>query len=316
VDVQTGEILAAVSEPTSSPNHRNGPVPRHRAITDATEPGSVMKPFAIAAALTAGTVTPNTVIPTGPGRIRIGSFMVSDTSNHGDITVSEVIAKSSNIGAALVALKATDEQQLKMIWNLGFLEPTGLNFPGEPAGSAEATRWGVTQRAALSRGYGITATLLQVASAYATLANDGVRVPLSMVTDQVGKGGRRVVDSGIASQVNDMLELVVTDGTGSRAAVPMYRVAGKTGTAYKVKNGKYQKTLYQSSFAGFAPASRPRLAMAIMVDEPQGKNYYGGHVAGPVFQQVMGAALRIYNVPPDKPTTADAGMIAGTGVTQ
>lgn len=310
VDVRTGEVLAIVNEPTSNPNSRSGPVPRNRAFTDAYEPGSVMKPFAVIGAMQAGLVSANTVINTSPGVVRVGKYSVKDHHDYGELTTAGVIAKSSNVGVNYIALKMTAEQQIATVRNFGFFQDSGLGFPGEKQGSFEAHRWGDVQRSALSRGYGVSATLIQLARAYATLANDGVRVPLTLVQRTTPVSGTRVVDSEVARTMTAMLELVVTDGTGKGAATPMYRVAGKTGTVLKNVGGKYKDGVYQSAFAGFAPATNPRLAMVVLIDEPGAGDYYGGLVAGPVFSRVMGASLRILNVAPDKLVDKSGGLLA------
>ncbi len=310
VDVRTGEVLAIVNEPTSNPNTRSGPVPRNRVFTDAYEPGSVMKPFAVLGALQAGLISANTVFDTSPGVVRVGKYTVKDHHDYGELTAAGVIAKSSNVGVNEIALKMTAEQQIAIVRNFGFFQDSGLGFPGEKQGSFEAHRWGDVQRSALSRGYGISATLIQLARAYATIANDGVRIPLTLVQRTAPVAGKRVVDSDVASTMTAMLELVVTDGTGKGAATSMYRVAGKTGTVHKNVAGKYKEGVYQSAFAGFAPASNPRLAMVVLIDEPSAGDYYGGLVAGPVFSRVMSASLRILNVAPDKLVDKSSGLLA------
>jgi len=310
VDVRSGEVLAVVNEPTSNPNSRSGPVPRNRVFTDAIEPGSVMKTFAVVGALQAGLVSPNTVINTSPGVVKVGKYLVKDHHDYGELTTAGVIAKSSNVGVNHIALKMSAEQQINVVRDFGFFQDSGLGFPGEKQGSYEATRWGDVQRSALSRGYGVSATLVQLARAYAILANDGVRVPLTLIERQNSVTGTRVIDSDVAQTAAAMLELVVTDGTGKGAATSMYRVAGKTGTARKNVGGQYKDKLYQSAFAGFAPASNPRLAMVVMIDEPSAGEYYGGLVAGPVFSRTISAALRIMNVAPDKLVDKTGSLIA------
>ncbi|WP_127477881.1 peptidoglycan D,D-transpeptidase FtsI family protein [Sulfurivermis fontis] len=306
LDVTSGEVLAMVNQPAYNPNNRSGLSSerlRNRTATDVFEPGSTIKPFTVAAALESGKFRPDTVIDTGSGFLRVSSRLtVRDVHNYGRIDVSRVIQKSSNVGAATMALAIKPQQLWNMFSRLGFGTITASAFPGEATGLlTDYTRWRETERATLSYGYGLSVTALQLAQAYAALAADGRMhsVTLLPVAGEVPES-QRVMRPQIAQQVRAMLELAVEkDGTGSRAAVPGYRVGGKTGTVHKVTTGGYSEDRYLALFAGFAPASAPRLAMVVVIDEPQGEEYYGGQVAAPVFSRVMGGALRLLDIAPD-----------------
>jgi len=306
LDVSTGEVLAMVNQPAYNPNNRGGLSSermRNRTVTDVFEPGSTIKPFTVAAALESGQFRPDTTIDTGSGFLRINSRLtVRDVHNYGRIDVSRVLQKSSNVGAATMALAIKPQQLWDMFSRVGLGSVTASSFPGEVSGLlTDYGRWRETERATLSYGYGLSVTALQLAQAYAALAADGrlhgaTLLPAgSDVLDE-----RQVMRPHIAQQIRDMLELAVgKDGTGSRAAVPGYRVGGKTGTARKVTAGGYTEDRYMALFAGFAPATSPRLAMVVVIDEPQGSEYYGGQVAAPVFGRVMSGALRLLDVAPD-----------------
>ena len=304
LDVTTGEVLAMVNQPGYNPNNRleiNSQAARNRAVTDAYEPGSTIKVFSVAAALEAGHFRPDSVIDTGPGYMRVGSYTIRDTRPFGKIDISTLIQKSSNIGAAKMALALPPEAIWTMYARLGFGRPAGTGFPGEAAGLMPA-RPPVrdAERAALAYGYGLSTTPLQLASAYATIAADGVRRPVSFLALDQAPAGEQVMSAAVARQVRTMMEAVVMKGgTAPQAAVAGYRVAGKTGTARKAAAGGYAENAYLAYFAGFAPASRPRLAMVVMMDEPSERYYYGGRAAAPVFSRVMSGALRLLNVPPD-----------------
>ncbi len=304
LDVTTGEVLAMVNQPGYNPNNRleiNSQAARNRAVTDAYEPGSTIKVFSVAAALEAGHFRPDSVIDTGPGYMRVGSYTIRDTRPFGKIDIGTLIQKSSNIGAAKMALALPPEAIWTMYARLGFGRPAGTGFPGEAAGLMPA-RPPVrdAERAALAYGYGLSTTPLQLASAYATIAADGVRRPVSFLALDQAPAGEQVMSAAVARQVRTMMEAVVMKGgTAPQAAVAGYRVAGKTGTARKAAAGGYAENAYLAYFAGFAPASRPRLAMVVMMDEPSERYYYGGRAAAPVFSRVMSGALRLLNVPPD-----------------
>lgn len=304
LDVTTGEVLAMVNQPGYNPNNRaefSSQLVRNRAATDAYEPGSTIKVFSVAAALESGRFQPSTIIDTGPGYMRVGTYTIHDTRAYGKIDVSTLIKKSSNIGIAKMALDLAPEAIWSMYAQLGFGSPVGTGFPGEAAGLMPVRPpQRAVDRAALAYGYGLSATPLQLASAYATIAADGKRRPVSFLALQKAPEGEQVISPEVARQVRAMMETVVADdGTAPQARVQGYRVAGKTGTSRKAVSGGYAEKAYLAYFAGFAPASNPRLAMVVVLDEPSAKYYYGGRVAAPVFSRVMSGALRLLNVPPD-----------------
>ncbi|MCB1777350.1 MAG: penicillin-binding protein 2 [Candidatus Competibacteraceae bacterium] len=318
VDVQTGEILAMVDQPAGNPNNRanlKSDLLRNRAVTDAYEPGSTLKPFTIAMALESGKWKPGTLINTAPGWLKVGRHRVRDVHNYGTIDVTHVISKSSNVGTSKIALSLPAERLWKLYKNLGFGALTGLGLIGEQPGVLRHySKWGgEIGHANHSFGYGLSVNMLQLAQAYVVLATDGIRRPLTILKREEPldpADERRVLSAKATQQVRVMLEQAVTrQGTGAKANVPGYRVAGKTGTVHKIVNGRYAKHRYFSLFAGMAPASNPRLAMVIIVDEPKGGAYYGGAVAAPVFGQTMGGVLRVLNVTPDDMPTMN---IAGT----
>ncbi len=306
LDVTTGEVLAMVNQPAYNPNNRgdlNSERLRNRTVTDVFEPGSTIKPFTVAAALESGKFRPDTPIDTGSGFLRVNSRLtVRDVHNYGRIDVRRVIQKSSNVGAATIALAIKPQQLWDLFNRVGLGTMTSSAFPGEATGLlTDFTRWRETERATLSYGYGLSVTALQLAQAYAALAADGrMHAATLLPADGHVQDGSQVMRPEIAQQVRAMLELAVgKDGTGSRAAVPGYRVGGKTGTARKVTAGGYSDSRYLALFAGFAPADAPRLAMVVVIDEPQGTEYYGGQVAAPVFGRVMSGALRLLDIAPD-----------------
>jgi len=304
LDAGTGEILAMVNQPAYNPNRqkdgRRGRY-RNRAVTDLFEPGSTAKPFTVAAALELGKYGPATLIETSPGTLRVGKHAVRDIRDYGTIDVSTVIRKSSNVGISKIALGLPRETMWSVFRACGFGEPTETSFPGEAAGQLPDFRhWAKIDQATMAFGYGLSVTPLQLARAYAVLAADGIRRPVSLIKLEQAPEGRRVLTETVARSVRAMLEGVVSpEGTAPRAAIPGYRVAGKTGTVRKSEVGGYSEDRYVSVFAGMAPASRPRLVMVVAIDEPSAGDYYGGLVAAPVFATVMAGALRLLNVPPD-----------------
>jgi cell division protein FtsI (penicillin-binding protein 3) len=303
LDARSGEVLALSNWPSYNPNNREKPglnVLRNRAVTDQFEPGSTMKPFTVAAALEAGKVKPNTVIDTAGGVLTVGGHKIHDTHPEARLTVAQVIQKSSNVGAAKMALALPPEAFWHNLAEVGFGEQSGSGFPGEAAGKLRDYKtWRPVEQATMSYGNGISANLLQLARAYTAFANDGELLPVSLLKEDVAPVGKRIYTAATARAVRDMLETVVQPGgTAPQAQVDGYRVAGKTGTAHKLENGHYVDR-YVASFIGMAPASNPRLIVAVMVDEPSGEQYYGGQVAGPVFSNVMGAALHVLGVPDD-----------------
>jgi cell division protein FtsI (penicillin-binding protein 3) len=301
---KTGEVLAMASAPSYNPNDRprdhDGRY-RNRAVTDMFEPGSVIKPFNIALALQSGQYTPDSVIDTSPGRMRIGNLVVKDDGlDYGTIDLTTVLQKSSNIGAAKILMSLPAKSYWNLLHRFGFGEITHSGFPGETPGRlVPQDKWYPTVVATLAYGYGIAVTTLQLAHAYAILANNGVSEPVSLVKLQTVPQGTQVVSKDVANDVVKMLEAVVErGGTGLHASIPHYRVAGKTGTAY-ISNGRgYDKHRYISSFVGMAPASDPDLVVAVVLREPQGQ-HFGGLVSAPVFARVMAASLRILDISPD-----------------
>jgi cell division protein FtsI (penicillin-binding protein 3) len=304
LDVRTGQILAMVNQPSYNPNNRQKlqrPMLRNRAVTDVFEPGSTMKPFIVACALEDGRYTPETAVETAPGWFRVGRNTVKDVHNYGLLDVAGVIRKSSNVGITKIALSLPTERIWSMLSGVGFGEPTASGFPGEASGLlANYRNWKEIETATIAFGYGISATPLQLAQAYATLAGGGIKRPVTFLHQDAAPQGRRVISQRITRQIIDMLEQATgPEGTAPAAQVAGYRVGGKTGTVHKSVAGGYSHDKYLSVFAGLAPASDPRLVMVVMVDEPKGE-YYGGQVAAPVFSRVMSGALRLLAVPPDK----------------
>lgn len=318
LDVQTGEVLAMVNQPSYNPNNRRqigeGQDRRNRAVTDVFEPGSTIKPFTIAAGLESGKYRPDTAVDCSPGYLRVGRNLVRDVHNYGPLDVTGVITHSSNVGASKIALSIEPARIWSLLNRTGFGSVTASGFPGESGGLlTHHHRWRDIERATLAFGYGLSVTPLQLAQGYAAIANGGVIHPVSFVRREQTPEGQRVMDPQIAKQVASMLETVVgAEGTGSRASVTGYRVAGKTGTVHKSTVGGYAADRYVSVFAGFAPASRPRLAIVVMVNEPRNGQYYGGQVAAPVFGKVMTGALRLLDVQPDNLPAAPT-RLAGLG---
>ena len=304
LDVKTGEVLAMVNQPSFNPNgsraNRAGRL-RNRALTDVFEPGSTMKPFTIAAALDEGSIRPDSLIDTGPGYFHLGAARVKDSKNLGVIDVATVLSRSSNVGAGRIALGLEKRELWEVMDQLGFGQRADTGFPGEVGGQlSDYRRWAQIDQATLSFGYGIAVTTLQLAQAYAVLANDGVRLPVSLLKRDLPPRGERVFSVETAKAVRRMLGSVVgVDGTAPEAAVAGYRVAGKTGTVKKFGPEGYSDDRYLSLFAGMAPARDPRVALVVVIDEPRTGRFYGGKVAGPVFSSVMAETLRLLNVSPD-----------------
>jgi cell division protein FtsI (penicillin-binding protein 3) len=306
LDARSGEILALANLPTYNPNNRVklvGAQLRNRALTDTFEPGSTLKPFTVALALEKGKVRFNTPIQTAPGKMTIGTATISDAHMHGVLTVAQVIQKSSNIGAAKLALSMTPDEMWTMFDSMGFGTPLKLGFPGEVGGRLRpAKTWKPIEQATMAYGHGISVTLIQLARAYQAFARDGDLVPISLARlDTPPVNGRQVFSEQTAREVRAMLEMAVQPGgTAPKAQIAGYRVAGKTGTAHKLEGGAYANK-YVASFVGFAPASDPRLIVAVMIDEPSNGKHFGGDVAAPVFAQVMAHSLRTLGVAPDAP---------------
>ncbi|NBQ84532.1 MAG: penicillin-binding protein 2 [Methylophilaceae bacterium] len=306
LDAKTGEVLAMVNLPSYNPNNPNNinGKSRNRAIVDTFEPGSTMKPMTIAAGLETGKYTPETKIDTYPGTYKIGTATVHDSHPQGVLSVAQVIQKSSNVGASKIALSMEPQYMWSMFNQLGFGTITHVGFPGEVSGRLRDYKtWRPIEQATMSYGNGISVTLIQLARAYTVFANDGELKPVTLVKLKPKEVpvGQQVFSRATALSVRSMLELVVLPGgTAPRAQIMGYRVAGKTGTAHKPGIGGYQDK-YIASFVGMAPASNPRLIVAVMVDEPSAGKYYGGEVAAPAFSAVMGATLRMMGIPQDAP---------------
>lgn len=323
LDAKKGDILAMVNQPSFNPNNLKGAQhgeTRNRAVLDAYEPGSAMKPFTVASALEMGTIRPENVYNTSPGQMMLGGHLVKDTHNYGVLDVTGVLQKSSNVGASRIGLTVPQERFWGFMSGLGFGESIGLGIPGETGGRLTDYRnWGQSGQVTLSYGYGVSASPLQLARAYLSLANEGVIPPVGLLKDNDDAAAEpvRVMSAQTANTVRTMLESVITrEGTASRAGVDGYRVAGKTGTVKKTsERGGYTDDSYLSVFAGLAPASDPRLVMVVVIDEPSQGEYYGGLVAAPVFAEVMSGALRFLNVSPDETSTLHVWQEPGEGPT-
>jgi cell division protein FtsI (penicillin-binding protein 3) len=305
LDARTGEVLAMGNWPSYNPNNRgaaSAELMRNSAVVDQFEPGSTMKPFTVAAALEAGKVKPGTLINTGGGEMTIGGYTIHDAHPDSVLTVAQVLQKSSNVGAAKMALSLPREVFWRDLSADGFGEVTGSGFPGEAAGKLrDYDTWRPIEQATMAYGNGISVNLLQLARAYTAFANDGKLLPVSLLKLDAAPEGKQVFSAATARAVRDMLELVVQPGgTAPLAQISGYQVAGKTGTAHKVDHGRYVDH-YVASFVGMAPASNPRLIIAVKIDDPQGPQYYGGQVAAPVFSAVMEQALHLLDVPNDAP---------------
>ena len=305
LDARSGEVLALANFPGYNPNNRNNTSSkemRNRAITDLFEPGSTLKPFTVATAIETGKVKPNTVFNTEHGVFTLGKWKIHDAHPETMLTVAQIIQKSSNIGAAKIALSLKSETMWQGLADSGFGAQTGSNFPGEASGKLRDPKtWRPIEQATMAYGHGISVNLLQLARAYTIFANDGELKPISLLKLDAPPIGKMVFSERTAHALRDMLEMVVLPGgTAPLAQVAGYRVAGKTGTAHKLEDGRYVNR-YVASFVGFAPASNPRLVVAVMIDEPGGTEYYGGEVAAPVFSKVMDAALHALRVPNDAP---------------
>ena len=301
VDVPTGEILAMVNQPAYNPNAREAAQPgthRNRAVTDVVEPGSVIKPFTVAAALEAG-VDPNIIVQTSPGWMMLGKYRISDVHDHGPVDLTHLLSTSSNIGAAKLGLNMTSEHLYDVLHRFGYGDSTHSGFPGESSGvMAPPQTWGMVKRGSISYGMGLSVTPTQLAQAYATLANEGRLMPPTFIKGGQGEG-RQAIDPAIARKILLMLQSVTEQGgTAQRAAITGYYVAGKTGTARQASGGGYTKR-YVSVFAGVVPLDHPKFAMVVVINNPRGRDYYGGLVSAPVFHNVMDGALRLMDVPPD-----------------
>ncbi len=309
LDAQTGEVLAIVNQPSYNPNRRTSMAAgqlRNRALTDVFEPGSAIKPFTLAAAIDRGRYDLSSLIDTSPGYVMVSGYPIKDVRNFGKLDLASVLRKSSNVGASRIALSMEGSELWESFRDYGFGEPPGVSFPAESSGYLRHfSQWQPLDQATMGFGYGLSASITQLARAYAVIANQGRQLELSLIRKEaeVESGNeiaRHVMKASTALQILQMMEQVVgPTGTAQRAAIDGYRIAGKTGTAKKSVAGGYQKDDYVAVFAGIAPVSNPRLVMAVMIDEPTQNGYYGGLVAAPIFQEVISNALRILDIPPD-----------------
>ena len=304
LDVVSGEILALANFPSFVPDKRqnlSGQQLRNRALTDTFEPGSTMKPFVIALALEKGLVKPDTPIQTAPGRMMIGSAMISDAHPHGVLTVNEVIQKSSNVGTVKMAMRTEPREMWEMFSNVGFGQKPTLPFPGAVSGRLRPFKtWRPIEQATMSYGYGLSVSLFQLAHAYTVFARDGELIPITMLKSDQPANGVRVISTANAQAVLNMLHLVTgPGGTAPKAQTIGYSVGGKTGTAHKQEGKGYADKKYRGFFVGIAPVDQPRIVVAIMIDEPSNGKYFGGDVAAPVFSETVQQTLRMLGVTPD-----------------
>ncbi|MGB5323895.1 MAG: penicillin-binding protein 2 [Pseudomonadales bacterium] len=318
LDVASGEVLALVNQPSYNVNDREQLLPvntRNRALVDVFEPGSTVKPFTLAAALQAGAISARTIIDTAPGKIRLGSKVIVDPANYGELTVAQVLAKSSQVGTTKIAMSLPAEKLRALFAGVGFGEYLATGFPGEGVGFLPHHRkWQPVQRAALSYGHGMSINAMQLARAYAVLAADGIKRPVSLVRRgnyAAKESGERVLSAEITRQVRAMMVGVVDGGTGHAARVPGFSVAGKTGTTHRIGQGGYEDDRYRATFAGFLPASDPRVVIVITIDDPRGEQYYGGEIAAPVFADIAGSAARLLNLTPDRPEQLEVRTAGG-----
>ncbi|ALO46936.1 peptidoglycan D,D-transpeptidase FtsI family protein [Pseudohongiella spirulinae] len=312
LDARNGEILAMVNQPSFNPHNRASITDfgalRNRAVTDLFEPGSTLKSFTAVAAIESGLYSRDTMINTSPGRLRVGRDWVEDRGyNYGEISLEEMLVKSSNVGSAKIALAVGHEKLRDVLLRVGFGESPASGFPGERGGVMPNHRiWHDIELATLSFGYGMSTSALQLAQAYAVIANDGMRTPVTILKDGNNNGSgvvpQRVIAEDVVHEVKSMLKAVVDPelGGSDSASVPFYSIAGKTGTARVVGAGGYQANLHNSMFAGFIPADDPRIVVVIIINEPQGGEHYGSQVAAPVFARIASGAMRILEVTPDR----------------
>ena len=322
LDSHTGEVLAMVNYPVYNPNGSKSGSPgsrRNRAMTDVYEPGSTMKSLTMVAALESGRYTPDTMIDTSPGRIRVGPKVYPDPRNYGLISMTRVLQKSSQVGVTKIALDLGHEPIWDVFNRFGIGQSPGTGFPGESAGKLpNRPRWYATEKVSLAFGYGISATPLQLASAYSVFANEGKQLPISLLAlEGETPEGKQIIAPETAAQLLDMLHAVTGEhGTARKARVSGYQVGGKTGTVHKVGPGGYEKHKYVALFAGIAPIDNPRIVTVVVINDPKGKLYGGGAVAAPVFSQITSGTLRILGVPPSEiGTLSEAGKSAPGGAT-
>ncbi|WP_442596177.1 peptidoglycan D,D-transpeptidase FtsI family protein [Parapusillimonas sp. JC17] len=320
IDVQTGEVLALVNLPTYDPNDRDdrkGQALRNRAITDTFEPGSIMKPFTVALALDIQRITTSTLFDTGNGQYRYQGSTISDVSRNGTLNAAGILRRSSNIGMTMISEKLTSQEMWNKFTELGFGRAPQANFPGVASGRLRPwERWRPIERATMAYGYGLSVSLLQIAHAFTTFARDGDMVSLTLLKREGRPTSVQVYSPKVSHQIREMLEAAAGPDGAKLAQVQGYRVAGKSGTARKIVNGKYSTSLYRSSFVGFAPVSNPRIVVAISIDEPHSNGYYGGRVAAPVFADVVASSLRRMGVQPDAPIESLVALGAEREVAQ
>jgi len=321
LDIHTGDVLAMANQPSYNPNNRaniNVAHLRNRAITDVFEPGSTMKVATISAALESKKYTLNTMLDTSPGFIRLGRKSIRDHRNYGELSVLNIVAKSSNVGTSKIALSLTGEVVWDMFYRLGFGQGTGIGFPGESIGHLpDSSHLQPIEVAAMSYGYGLNATALQLAQAYMVLGNGGIKYPLGLIDRDEVEKGERIISKAVSDSLRKAMKAVVSKGgTGTRAQLPLYEVGGKTGTVHSVGKKGYEKSEYTALFAGVAPIENPEIAMVVVIDGPAGAEYYGGEVSAPVFSRVVNGAMRLLNVRPDKgiaETKKQASVLASRG---
>lgn len=315
LDIKTGEILAMVNWPSFNPNNRTNKEDayRNRAVTDLFEPGSTIKTFGMASALSSGKYQPTTKINTSPGWMIVNNKRIEDEKkNNGTIDLTTILQISSNVGMSKVTLSLSPNNLWNTLHSVGFGDLTSSNFPGERSGYLPNYKvWNPFVLCTLSFGYGMSATVLQLAQAYAVLANDGIKVPVSFLREATPPQGQQVLDPKVAHELLIMLESVLMKGgTAPLAKVPGYRVTGKTGTARILGPNGYEKGHHNSFFVGIAPASNPQLVIAVFLHDPEGGQYMGGYTSGPIFSHIMGEALRLMNIPPDDLANAETKLTA------
>jgi cell division protein FtsI (penicillin-binding protein 3) len=304
LDAVSGEVLALANYPSYLPGKRqnlSGAQLRNRALTDTFEPGSTMKPFVISLALEKGLVRPQTVIQTAPGRLQIGGSTISDAHPHGLLTVNQVIQKSSNVGTVKMAMQTQPREMWEMFTQVGIGQKPQVPFPGAVSGKLRAYKsWRPIEQATMSYGYGLSVSLFQLARAYTVFARDGDLAPVTLLKTGDSAAGVRVLDPANAQAVRQMLHLVTqSGGTAPKAQTMGYSVGGKTGTAHKQEGKGYADKKYRGFFVGLAPVEKPRIVVAVMIDEPGGSKYFGGDVAAPVFSATVQQTLRLLGVQPD-----------------
>ncbi|NBS72877.1 MAG: penicillin-binding protein 2 [Betaproteobacteria bacterium] len=304
LDVQTGEILALVNYPSYVPDKRinlTGAQLRNRALTDTFEPGSTMKPFVIGLALEKGLVNPESIIDTAPGKLSMYGATITDAHPHGALSVNEVIQKSSNVGTVKIAMRMPAHDMWEMYSKVGFGQKPQLPFPGTVAGRLRPYKtWRPIEQATMSYGYGLSASLFQLAQAYSVFARNGEMLPASLIKGQNRSNATRAMSEKNAASVRNMLHMVtIPGGTAPKAQTMGYAVGGKTGTAHKVEGKGYAGKKYRGFFVGIAPIETPRIVVAVMIDEPTNGRYFGGDVAAPVFSETVQQTLRMMGIQPD-----------------